>query len=257
MVSEPWTRPGLARHYYRPKEGDDARRVDRPAGMSQPCQNAFLQQSLGLDASEDTERSLRKSRFGEGPPRPFVAPRAPPQFNPDGTESLEWARYQSAERLRCKWESIYERFKDAHLEEQDEIYLGRAGDDDDRLRIIKDCGSLRKLRKQLKFGSFMSEKEREALSLTEGWDDDVDGTGDDAEAAWATPARRPSALPTPNDTDVAMELDIYRAVKRDAIDLLLRTDTLGIAPLPYEIPGLQALLATHTRKNANSLPSPT
>ncbi|WFD20252.1 hypothetical protein MCAP1_002496 [Malassezia caprae] len=163
--------------------------------MSQPCQNAFLQQTLGLGAHEGTARPaapgaapVRKPRFGEGPPRPFVAPRAPPQFNPDGTESLEWARYQSAERLRYKWESIYERFKDAHLEDQDEIYLGRAGDDDDRLRIIKDCGSLRKLRRQLKFGSFMSAQEREALSLAEDWDD-----ADDAEAP--APEHAPDPAP--------------------------------------------------------------
>ncbi|SHO78831.1 Hypothetical protein MSYG_3179 [Malassezia sympodialis ATCC 42132] len=226
--------------------------------MSQPCQNAFLQQSLGLGAYEGTARPAeqdvapgpaRKPRFGEGRPRPFVAPRAPPQFNPDGTESLEWARYQSAERLRCKWESIYERFKDAHLEDQDEIYLGRAGDDDDRLRIIKDCGSLRKLRRQLKFGSFMSAQEREALSLAEDWDD-----ADDAEASeLAEPASADAVAPAPRgpapnapaaDVNVAVELDIYRAVKRDAIDLLLRTQSLGTAALPYEIPGLQALLHT-------------
>lgn len=181
-----------------------------------------------------------------------MAPRAPPQFNPDGTESLEWARYQSAERLRCKWESIYERFKDAHLEDQDEIYLGRAGDDNDRLRIIKDCGSLRKLRRQLKFGSFMSAQEREALSLTEGWDDAGADDAESADEATSELAARVAAAPTPRratpyapstDVNVAVELDIYRAVKRDAIDLLLRTQTLGCATLPYEIPGLSALLS--------------
>jgi len=219
--------------------------------MSQPCQNAFLQQTLGLGTYEGTARpaeqnvgTARKPRFGEGPPRPFVAPRAPPQFNPDGTESLEWARYQSAERLRCKWESIYERFKDAHLEDQDEIYLGRAGDDDDRLRIIKDCGSLRKLRRQLKFGSFMSAQEREALSLAENWDDadDTEAPAPEHASDPVVPGRAPPVYAPA--TDVAVELDIYRAVKRDAIDLLLRTHSLGAAALPYEIPGLQALLHT-------------
>ena len=41
--------------------------------------------------------------------------------------------------------------------------------------------------------------------------------------------------------DVAVELDIYRAVKRDAIERLLRTDTLGTS-VPYDIPGLAEML---------------
>lgn len=191
--------------------------------MSQPCDNAFLQQSLGLGHES---RPPRKPVFGSD--RPLTFP-SPPRAAPGEEDSLVYARHESAERLRLKWESIYERFQHAHLEDQDEIYLGRA---DDKIRLIKDRGSLRALHKQLRFGSFMSEQEREALSMD-----------------WIEAEERPPPPPPPppalSDPDVAWELDIYRSVKRDAIDSLLRTNTLGRAPLPYSIPGLASLLHTH------------
>ena len=129
-------------------------------------------------------------------------------------------------RLKTKWESIYERFKDAHLEDQDEIYLGRPGIDEPR--IIRDRGSLRALNRQLRFGSFIRDEDLRAFgdgSEDEGEDEDED----------VRPVS-PPLLP-----DVAVELDIYRAVKRDAIERLLRTDTLGTS-VPYDIPGLAEML---------------
>ena len=203
--------------------------------MSQPRDNAFLQQSLGLGEER------RKPVFGEERPLTFPERRAPP-----ADDSLEYARYESAERLRLKWESIYERFKDAHLQDQDEIYLGHG---DDKIRVVKDRGSLRALQKQLRFGAFMSEEEREALALG-GGDEEVDEDAYAAEAARERPAA--AVPPPPTDADVALELDIYRSVKRDAVDSLLRTNTLGRAPLPYSIPGLEAIctkeLHTHERE---------
>lgn len=258
--------------------------------MSQPWENAFLQQSLGLAAGEQSAPP-KKPVFGSGGPRARPPPGPVPRLNADGSESLEYARYESAERLRRKWESIYERFRDAHLAEQDEIYLGRASDANDPLRVIKDCGSLRTLRRQLKFGSFMSEQEREALSLDgEALDDEADeedapltpgdeaaAASDDDEtpraaAAWAAravtsdaparldderaPARRTAAATTTaaaaataataaaDGVDVAWELDIYRSVKREAIESLLRSERLGRAACPYEIAGVDALWPT-------------
>ena len=244
----------------------DALRVRSPSSMSQPCDNAFLQQSLGLGTSRSVPSlppspPRRKPVFGSDRPLTFP-PRPRPQFplvqapeaDDEDAGSLELARFESAERLRLKWESIYERFKDAHLEDQDEIYLGRAND---KIRVIKDRGSLRALHRQLKFGSFMSEKEREALSMSDDWRDVDEEDRNEAmlrkDVDWqrkAPPPRPPPPpLPKPlppmsSDPDIAFELDIYRSVKRDAIDSLLRSNTLGRATLPYEIPGLESLLCT-------------
>lgn len=240
--------------------------------MSQSCENAFIQQSLGLHKGTETARApgVKKPVWGSGAPLPFSAPAPPPQYNEDGTVNLDWARYESAQRLRRKWESIYERFKDAHLEDQDEIYLGRASVENDELRVIKDCGSLRALKQQLEFGSFMSEEEREALSFAD-WQGAGDGyPGDDeTEASDAASAETPDALelaefmalearrrerrahnldgarrpgrPRQTSPSVAEELDIYRSVKRDAVESFLRSGTLGQAALPYDIPELRAL----------------
>ncbi|KAE8224666.1 hypothetical protein CF319_g2461 [Tilletia indica] len=61
--------------------------------------------------------SSRPPLFSSELPPPSIHER----FNKDGTENVEWARYQSTLRLKSKWDSIYERYKDAHLIEQDEI----------------------------------------------------------------------------------------------------------------------------------------
>lgn len=61
-------------------------------------------------------------------------------------------RYESTLRLKSKWDSIYERFKDAHLLDQDdEIDLGQGKQEP---RVIRDKGVLRALRGEMTFGSF-------------------------------------------------------------------------------------------------------
>ncbi|PKI84079.1 hypothetical protein MVES1_002405 [Malassezia vespertilionis] len=259
--------------------------------MAQSSQNAFIQQCFGL-GSQDT---LADETQCESAPVPVLknfllrrrASRAPPQFNADGSETIEWARYQSAQRLREKWESIYARFKDAHLEDQDEIYLGVAGD---APRVIRDRGSLRALQHRLPFGSFIRDEDLDALAVHEEGDytaydppvapevalqesgdpelqeflrqearrralhgDDDDDDVVDLRSASLHPGMphehsvsgdvhdAPDAAPVP---DIALELDIYHAVKRDAIEHLLRTQTLGTARLPYsDIPGMHEFLA--------------
>ncbi|PWN21965.1 hypothetical protein BCV69DRAFT_281873 [Microstroma glucosiphilum] len=71
--------------------------------------------------------------------------------NEDGTPSVEHMRYRSTMRLKLKWDEIYERFKDAHLQTQDEIYLGRGKQ---KMRLIKDNGVIRAFKEELAFGSF-------------------------------------------------------------------------------------------------------
>ncbi|WFD02387.1 hypothetical protein MOBT1_001069 [Malassezia obtusa] len=53
----------------------------------------------------------------------------------------------------------------------------------------------------------------------------------------------PPPRPSSPDPNIAVELDIYRSVKREAVEQLLRSDTLGRAPVPYEIPGLLQMLS--------------
>lgn len=53
----------------------------------------------------------------------MLSPVQPPRYNADGSENPDWLNYQSTLRLKSKWESIYERYKDAHLVEQDEIEM--------------------------------------------------------------------------------------------------------------------------------------
>lgn len=208
--------------------------------MSQSLQNPFILQSLGLAEGPPKAPPRRSSPHPPPRPPPRSPPRLqfqspwdiePPRCNPDGTENIEWARWQSALRLKTKWESIYERFKDAHLEDQDEIYLGRPGIDEPR--IIRDRGSLRALNRQLRFGSFIRDEDLRAFG--DGSEDEGEDDEDDGEDAGAAPVS-PPLLP-----DVAVELDIYRAVKRDSIERLLRTDTLGTS-VPYDIPGLAEML---------------
>lgn len=108
-------------------------------------------------------------------------------------------------KLKSKWESIYNRFKDAHLVRQDEIWLGRrrgSQDDDDEseedesnevvegngrkdkkgrgkgkgkrlerkdeeMRIIRDRGTLRGISGQIQFGDFIKLEEEEVESNEE------------------------------------------------------------------------------------------
>ncbi|KAL9938148.1 hypothetical protein V8E36_002771 [Tilletia maclaganii] len=78
--------------------------------------------STASDAASEDGSSSRRGLFSSELPPPSIHER----FNEDGTENVEWARYQSTLRLKSKWDSIYERYKDAHLMEQDEIYLAPA-----------------------------------------------------------------------------------------------------------------------------------
>lgn len=291
--------------------------------MSQSYQNAFILQSFGLDAPQasrprsvappDAQAGSRATSASWGVPRrAFSAdpPQLPRQFNDDGSENLEWARHQSALRLRTKWEGIYDRFKDAHLEDQDEIYLGRASITGDEPRIIRDRGSLRALDKQLRFGSFIRDEELQAFSVDEGaedegatWDADAPADGPDDTHSWVPysklhaappPAggddpelqeflrqearrrqlygsedeledvvdlhgtqlhrprkerRRPAPEPAgftevrAPSPDIAEELDIYQSVKREAIESMLRSNTLGVCSLPYDISGLSDVLS--------------
>lgn len=313
--------------------------------MSQSYQNAFILQSFGLDPGPQARARPPPSR--PVPRRTFSTERPPPpQFNEDGSENIEWARHQSALRLKTKWEGIYERFRDAHLEDQDEIYLGRPGVAGDEPRIIRDRGSLRALEKQLRFGSFIRDEDLRAFSVVgDGEEQDADerpdwvgAPGDPPHEPWsmwsepqpswvqkqrtapraAAPAAAApapgAALPTPVDDpdlqdflrqearrreifgdeeelddvvdlrdarlggrsrpraphaprsasaqaaslertaspdrapspDIAEELDIYRSVKREAIESMLRADTLGRCGVPYDLPGLAELLERHT-----------
>lgn len=86
------------------------------------------------------------------------------RYNPDGTETVEYLHQQSTQRLKRKWDSIFERFKDAHLQEQDEIYLGNRANGEP-IVVVKDRGSLRSLRQSMEFGVFIKDEE------LQGWKD--------------------------------------------------------------------------------------
>lgn len=220
--------------------------------MSQSLQNPFILQSLGLSTGsaggQPPQRRAPASSSAAGPRAQRSPPRLqfkspwdiePPRYNPDGTENIEWARRQSALRLKTKWESIYERFKDAHLEDQDEIYLGRPGVDEPR--IIRDRGSLRALSKQLRFGSFIRDEDLRAFEDDSGEESQSDDVLDTQRTHDRTPPTHAPAC----DADLAVELDIYNSVKREAVESLLRTDTFG-RTVPYDIPGLAEMLDTVT-----------
>ncbi|CDR88884.1 uncharacterized protein SPSC_05716 [Sporisorium scitamineum] len=110
------------------------------------------------------------------------------RYNPDGTETVEYLHQQSTQRLKRKWDSIFERFKDAHLQEQDEIYLGNRANGEP-IVVVKDRGSLRSLRQSMEFGVFIKDEELqgwkdrpEARQMQEqggGGDDDDDDDDDD------------------------------------------------------------------------------
>ncbi|WFD34022.1 hypothetical protein MCUN1_000850 [Malassezia cuniculi] len=239
--------------------------------MSQTLQNPFILQSLGINVARDEEAARAvadeparavatspqpqapRGRRSSPPRLQFKSPWEiePPRYNPDGSENIDWARRQSALRLKTKWESIYERFKDAHLEDQDEIYLGRPGIDEPR--IIRDRGSIRALSRQLRFGSFIRDEDLRAFG---GDSDDDQSEGESDQDVFASPTRQvlphlveaPAGVEPENDDgplpDLAVELDIYQSVKREAIESLLRTNTLG-RTVPYDIPGLAERLGLH------------
>lgn len=137
-------------------------------------------------------RKKRLLKFQD--PNILNPPKNIPKFNPDGSENFEWRRYKSSLKLKETWEGIYNRFKDAHLVKQDEIWLGRrrrkgdspdsdSDEDDDsqeerngkrkgkakekryrkdeEMRIIRDRGTLRNIEKSIQFGDFIKSEEDE------------------------------------------------------------------------------------------------
>ncbi|KAE8267585.1 hypothetical protein A4X09_0g4764 [Tilletia walkeri] len=110
-------------------------------------------------SSNAPSSSSRPPLFSSELPPPSIHER----FNKDGTENVEWARYQSTLRLKSKWDSIYERYKDAHLIEQDEIEV-----------VLSDKakeGLTRKKRKK-KSGGKVGVKKRRKLPFGRVGDDD-------------------------------------------------------------------------------------
>lgn len=99
--------------------------------------------------------------------------RAIEQYDEQGNETVQWLQYQSAQRLKAKWEGIFDRFKDAHLQEQDELYLGNVANGEP-LVVIKDRGSLRALKKPMNFGDFIKDEE------LQGWKSRLQASGDSA-----------------------------------------------------------------------------
>ncbi|WFD43377.1 hypothetical protein MPSI1_002038 [Malassezia psittaci] len=324
--------------------------------MSHTYQNAFILQSFGLDQPDPPEEPVRDSSepkfvgFRTRPVAPHgeYKPGCPPKVKYDehGQETYEWAWYQSVERLRSSWEGIVQRYSEAHIEDQDEIYLGRPNVPGDEPRLIRDRGSIRSLQtrsdlddffhkdlphyefdenpleadeyqtdadaqqpkedpdtKQTNLRAyesmetlpsrfpwdrrpsgpptadlagdsqtwrmrafdehdsdlqeFLRQEARRREILGDEMDDVVDLGAEDmpmkfesqssTERQFDEPERsstpRVPRLASSPDPDIAVELDIYRSVKREAVDQLLRSNTIGHAPIPYNIPGLSEMLA--------------
>lgn len=75
----------------------------------------------------------------------------PPEYNADGSPSLEYIAYQSTCQLKSRWDSILDRYSDARHDD-DELMFG--GGKDAVPRLVKDSGMLRKLASGAEFGSF-------------------------------------------------------------------------------------------------------
>ncbi|CEH16940.1 Centromere protein Scm3, N-terminal [Ceraceosorus bombacis] len=88
----------------------------------------------------------------------FTSQLGPPaEFNPDGSENVEFARYASTLRLKSRWDDIFARFEDAHLVPQDEIHLGSGTRPP---RLIRDRGTLKGIAsKRIEFGAFIKDEE--------------------------------------------------------------------------------------------------
>ncbi|PWN44099.1 hypothetical protein IE81DRAFT_47427 [Ceraceosorus guamensis] len=88
----------------------------------------------------------------------FTSQLGPPaEFNPDGSENVEFARYASTLRLKSRWDDIFARFEDAHLVPQDEIHLGSGARPP---RLIRDRGTLKGIAsKRIEFGAFIKDEE--------------------------------------------------------------------------------------------------
>ncbi|WFC99289.1 hypothetical protein MYAM1_002033 [Malassezia yamatoensis] len=324
--------------------------------MSQTYQNAFILQSFGLDQPNPPQEPVRdpsEPKIVGVHTRPVAPhseykPGCPPKVKYDehGQETYEWAWYQSVERLRSSWEGIVQRYSEAHIEDQDEIYLGRPNVPGDEPRLIRDRGSIRSLQTRSDLDDFfhkdlphyefdenqqdfdehqtdadaqqrkedpdtkqtnshiyeslqnspshfawerrpsgpstadpaadskpwrmrafdehdsdlqefLRQEARRREILGDEMDDVVDLGAEDMSVKFESQSsterqlnelKRSSTTPAPRlasspDPDIAVELDIYRSVKREAVDQLLRSNTIGHAPIPYDIPGLSEMLA--------------
>lgn len=117
----------------------------------------------GQNDSQPTVTPSRYISTGEnglpGSPTQSDLPQTPDSNGSSNSSSIYHLRQQSSEKLRLAWESIYDKFRDSHLEAQDEIYLGRRSVKGDRMRVIRDRGHLRSLPKtKLEFGCFHIEE---------------------------------------------------------------------------------------------------
>ncbi|KAK0529798.1 hypothetical protein OC835_002234 [Tilletia horrida] len=139
----------------------DGRRNSSVASTSSG--NDEQQQQQQQQRRRDQSGPSSSSSSVSGPPL-FSSELPPPsmheRFNKDGTENVEWARYQSTLRLKAKWDSIYERYKDAHLEDQDEIELAprvREGSKGKSMQGKKRKATAGRKRKRVPFGQLDSD----------------------------------------------------------------------------------------------------
>lgn len=260
--------------------------------MSQSCQNAFILQSLGLGGAQDAHDTQRETKERDALmqrpppelPEALTAPefdelkllsnrwnhKVPEQYDEDGNETYEWGWYQSVQRLWSRWQDIFERFSDAHLTDDTEIYLGRAkvpGDvpryvpreqesmDEEELhrfameQALADTSGAPLSQQELEtkmadIKEFLRlESTRRAMHGDENELEDVVDLGEPEQPPKPPPPPPRTPISTEAHADIGVELDIYRSVKREAIEQLLRSDTLGTSALPYDIPGLQTMLA--------------
>ncbi len=163
--------PAASRRYVvkRPRQADtlafdnlQSHVSSSPAPRAPSLTHSFSSSSFGSSAHPRSSVPPSTSRGTSGNKRrklQFSSELGPPRnrFNADGSENVDWARYQSALALKRKWEAIYDKFKDAHLAPQDEIFLGGRGKGD--LRVCRDRGVLRALQDEVQFGHFIEEDE--------------------------------------------------------------------------------------------------
>ncbi|TKY88951.1 hypothetical protein EX895_002192 [Sporisorium graminicola] len=177
LLSNTATSSSLVGAMYRPPDPTSSE-----AGPSRPR----LESSKPLPPSEQPDKPKKRRRLQfTSQLRTSIQ-----RYNPDGTETVEYLHQQSTQRLKRKWDSIFERFKDAHLQEQDEIYLGNRANGEP-IVVVKDRGSLRSLRQSMEFGVFIKDEE------LQGWKDrpearEMQEQGDDDEDDF-DPSRMPSS----------------------------------------------------------------
>ncbi|CAD6934266.1 unnamed protein product [Tilletia laevis] len=204
------------RFFPRPFRVDGAR-DDRSstAGVSRHFSEESDDELAGRREGSSCRPSSRPPLFSSQLPPPSDQQR----YNKDGTTNVEWARYQNTLRLKSKWDSIYERYKDAHLTEQDEIHYERtsqessASSDSDEppshsreFKIVRDCGTLRNLAGTLQFGSFIKEEELhplEAVDLSDAEDVGAPSTALDGKTMPSSSFFKETSSISPDDEEGA------------------------------------------------------